>query len=197
MEISDATLKTCRKCLLNLPILDFYLYKKKDRKLSYRNSYCKKCSKNIFLQSVIENPEKEKIRKKNWYIKYKDKINKRRKEWAIRIGYKQKRAPVEVQRARSALKTKMLRKQLLEGFGHICACCGETKKEFLALDHINGGGSAHRKLKKSHAIYREVIKLGFPKDRFRLLCHNCNQSIGYYGYCPHGNLNVDSISDLK
>jgi hypothetical protein len=22
-------------------------------------------------------------------------------------------------------------------------------------------------------------------DGFRVLCHNCNQAIGYYGVCPH------------
>lgn len=25
---------------------------------------------------------------------------------------------------------------------------------------------------------------GYPKG-FRVLCHNCNMAIGFYGYCPH------------
>jgi len=25
---------------------------------------------------------------------------------------------------------------------------------------------------------------GYPTG-FRVLCHNCNQAIGLYGYCPH------------
>lgn len=29
-----------------------------------------------------------------------------------------------------------------------------------------------------------IIKNKFPK-KFQLLCHNCNQAIGYYGSCPH------------
>jgi hypothetical protein len=45
----------------------------------------------------------------------------------------------------------------------------------LVLDHIDGGGTAHKKeLKKvSSAYYRWVIKEGYP-DGFRVLCHNCN-----------------------
>lgn len=29
-----------------------------------------------------------------------------------------------------------------------------------------------------------AIKNDFP-DVFQVLCHNCNQAIGYYGSCPH------------
>jgi hypothetical protein len=25
---------------------------------------------------------------------------------------------------------------------------------------------------------------GFPEG-FRVLCHNCNSALGYYGHCPH------------
>jgi radical SAM protein with 4Fe4S-binding SPASM domain len=28
----------------------------------------------------------------------------------------------------------------------------------------------------------------YPKDLFRLLCHNCNMARGCYGYCPHEKL---------
>lgn len=72
-----------------------------------------------------------------------------------------------------------------------CACCGETHLEFLALDHRGGWGKRHReRLRKEQgrvtglAIYRWVRDNGFPKG-FQVLCHNCNQSIGAYGYCPH------------
>jgi hypothetical protein len=33
-------------------------------------------------------------------------------------------------------------------------------------------------------IYRWLISSGFPEG-FRVLCHNCNQAIGLYGFCPH------------
>jgi hypothetical protein len=33
-------------------------------------------------------------------------------------------------------------------------------------------------------IADKVIKENFPPE-YRVLCHNCNQSHGWYGYCPH------------
>jgi hypothetical protein len=69
-----------------------------------------------------------------------------------------------------------------------CACsgCGESRYEFLSIDHINGGGRKHRQSLGMKTLYQWLIKNGFP-DGFRVLCHNCNQSIGLYGYCPHQN----------
>lgn len=64
-----------------------------------------------------------------------------------------------------------------------CACCGEDALEFLSIDHIHGGGSKHRKSLTS-TIYNWLKKNGFPEG-YRVLCHNCNQSLGNLGYCPH------------
>lgn len=68
-----------------------------------------------------------------------------------------------------------------------CACCSEARIEFLALDHVNGGGHQERKQsgrKGSQGTITWIINNNFPKG-FRVLCHNCNQSLGAYGYCPH------------
>lgn len=65
-----------------------------------------------------------------------------------------------------------------------CACCGESHIEFLAIDHINGDGNKHRKVRHGVAFYNWLITSGYP-DGYRVLCHNCNSSIGFYGYCPH------------
>lgn len=64
-----------------------------------------------------------------------------------------------------------------------CACCGVTNLEFLSLDHINGGGRQHRKTVKIR--WWEWLRKNKYPEGFRVLCHNCNQSIGIYGYCPH------------
>lgn len=84
---------------------------------------------------------------------------------------------------------KNLRAELIAAYGAKCACCGERRIEFLSLDHINGGGYEHRKLCNfnSPTMWNQLKRAGYPKDRFRLLCHNCNQSLGIYGYCPHQN----------
>lgn len=79
-----------------------------------------------------------------------------------------------------------LRDRVLAHYGSRCVCCGETTKEFLALDHKNGNGQKHRKELGGGAIkmYRWVVKNGFP-DIFQVLCHNCNMAFGCCGYCPH------------
>lgn len=70
-----------------------------------------------------------------------------------------------------------------------CACCGEHRPEFLGIDPIDGGGREHRKKLGAGSIngnqlYGHLVKEGFPPG-YRVLCHNCNLSMGFYGYCPH------------
>jgi len=73
--------------------------------------------------------------------------------------------------------------------GYKCACCGVTDKEFLSIDHSEGGGAAHRKEltgnpRNGHNMYYWIRKNNFPPG-FRVLCMNCNFSLGHHGYCPH------------
>jgi len=64
-----------------------------------------------------------------------------------------------------------------------CACCGENHLEFMSIDHINGNGRKHREhINEYLPLY--LKRNGYPKG-YRILCHNCNLSIGFYGYCPH------------
>lgn len=71
--------------------------------------------------------------------------------------------------------------------GAFCACCGETRREFLTLDHINGGGGRERR-ESTHKggvnWYAVLRRQGFPPG-YRVLCMNCNHSLGMRGYCPH------------
>lgn len=65
-----------------------------------------------------------------------------------------------------------------------CNCCGEAHIEFLSIDHIDGGGRQHRKKIGDSGLYTWLKRHKFPAG-FRVLCHNCNQSLGAHGYCPH------------
>lgn len=76
----------------------------------------------------------------------------------------------------------------MEAYGHECECCGERSAEFLAMDHVYGGGNKHRKTIGCANIYLWLKRHNCPKDSFRILCANCNTSLGHYGYCPHGQL---------
>ena len=96
-----------------------------------------------------------------------------------------KKSPERVRKhlARGRSMHLQCRLEAIARYGGKCSCCGETALEFLAMDHIDGGGSRHRRSLQWH-LYEWLKRQGFPPG-FRVLCHNCNLSRGYYGFCPH------------
>ena len=79
-----------------------------------------------------------------------------------------------------------LKERLFQALGRVCACCGEKEPVFLALDHIGGGGNAHRaKVGEGRALWLAVLKEGCPKDKYRILCMNCNHATRFMRECPH------------
>lgn len=82
-----------------------------------------------------------------------------------------------------------LRAEFIAEYGGACACCGEREPLFLQLDHINNDGAAHRREHKTGAKLLAALKRsGWPKDRYRLLCANCNHGRALNGgVCPHVN----------
>ena len=78
------------------------------------------------------------------------------------------------------------RDAVLAAYGNACACCGEGRREFLAVDHVNGGGNQERRSVGNAVVnmMRHIAAQGFP-ETYRVLCHNCNMARGIYGYCPH------------
>lgn len=79
-----------------------------------------------------------------------------------------------------------LKAQALQAYGGSCRCCGEDNPVFLAIDHIHGGGGAHRKTVGSGLeMYRWLKNNRFP-DGLAVLCHNCNWAKYVTGdCCPH------------
>ena len=85
-----------------------------------------------------------------------------------------------------------LRAETLAAYGGTCKCCGETIQEFLSIDHVDGGGNAHRRelfgddrKGSGYHFYAWLKKQGFPQGGFQLLCRNCNAAKSEYGVCPH------------
>jgi len=72
--------------------------------------------------------------------------------------------------------------------GYVCACCGETERSFLSIDHINEDGAEHKKranLKTTEQIHRWLIRHNFPPG-FQVLCMNCQWGKRKNGgICPH------------
>jgi hypothetical protein len=108
-------------------------------------------------------------------------VARKNKRWVI----KNLEAYREIIR-KSANKRRM---QVLEHYSKgkfECACCGDKHIEFLAIDHINGGGGKHRvSLGEGGQYIISWIRNNNYPEGFRVLCHNCNSSLGHYGYCPH------------
>lgn len=87
-----------------------------------------------------------------------------------------------------------IRKIVVEHYGGLCACCGETIFQFLCIDHINGGGGAHRKeIGTSTSYWYWLINNNFPSG-YRILCNNCNQATTYGRKCPHEELRELAIT---
>lgn len=158
--------KYCGKCNLSKSLSQFYKSSSTGDGFQTR---CKDCHR------VYSRLYERKLRKTN-----PEKLRERAERFAKNNPYKYKEyAKSERQR---------IRRQVLDGYGHKCACCGEDEYKFLALDHVNGGGNQLRKKTKGNSLlhYRDAIHRNFPKD-YQLLCHNCNLAKGFYGKCPHND----------
>ncbi len=86
-------------------------------------------------------------------------------------------------------RNRKIRETVLRHYGGACECCGESRVEFLSIDHLRGGGRKHRRQvlypnAGSRIYYDWLIKNGYPND-IRVLCYNCNMARGFNGYCPH------------
>lgn len=82
-----------------------------------------------------------------------------------------------------------LRAEMIAAYGDQCACCGEREPLFLQLDHVENDGHKDRRLFKTGAKLLAYLKrLGWPKDRYQLLCANCNfGKLMNGGACPHAH----------
>jgi hypothetical protein len=132
-------------------------------------------------------PYKDKEKQREYYKIYqqthKDSVYKRNKK------YKDKNREL----VRQKENDRKLRQKLLfiEMYGGKCLCCGEIRPEFLTVDHIKG----QKRTKRETKPFVKAIKEYSP-NVYRILCFNCNQAIGYYGYCPHQqNVNLSIIKD--
>lgn len=129
-------------------------------------------------QRTMEEAEKERDYKRRQYQENRGQYQNKHKEWASK-----------------------LKRETMAAYGGVCAICGESHYECLTIDHSNGDGASFR---RGHGYVRDdtnkpqssftglkfyswLKKNGFPQDLgLRVLCWNCNCSIGSYGYSPLG-----------
>lgn len=66
-----------------------------------------------------------------------------------------------------------LKQDIFDHYGRKCAHCPIDDLRVLTIDHINGGGTKHRKTFKSPAtFYTWLRRNNFPKG-YQILCMNC------------------------
>lgn len=171
--------RECKKCKRTKLLDEFAIvYAKNSRGQNYRQHTCADCAKQIHAERMrkarAKNPEK--------YRKH-QKDHRERRPDRVRLQQKQSR--------------ERLRDLVFNAYGgYVCACCGETCKTMLTIDHIAGDGNEHRQALsegKAYAtrrsglgdyVYRDLRDRGFPEG-FQVLCYNCNISKHRYGQCEH------------
>lgn len=151
--------RTCAGCadVIRVASKNRYLYQKK-------NKLCTYCGKRKSEYGKTR-CKIHRIERNAWILKNQVRFKNRRKEASKRL-YEEKK------------------KLVMNTYGNKCSCCGEKEPKFLSMDHVDNGGTEHRR-RMSGDIYRWLVKNNFPKN-FRILCHNCNH--GRYlngGVCPH------------
>lgn len=134
-----------------------------------------------------------------WKQRNKDAVNARRRE--LYAANPEKHRQRQQQYKRSDAKPKVLaanrkwsseyraalRREMIDAYGGRCSCCGEKRPQFLQLDHIENDGHLDRKIHRtSIKLFAHLKKAGWTKDRYQLLCANCNfGKLLNGGVCPH------------
>ena len=111
--------------------------------------------------------------------------NEASRQWKRSISKEHRRRHYQTQKDKDYFnkRNRKIRLGVLEHYGGVCICCGENRMEFLALDHINNDGAEHKKIHNG-MLAKWLRSHGLPEG-IQVLCHNCNMSLGFYGFCPH------------
>lgn len=78
-----------------------------------------------------------------------------------------------------------------------CACCGESKYEFLTIDHII---PIKRKRAGSHGgehLFSYLYKRPAQLDVYQVLCFNCNCAKSAGTCCPHVKSKFDTLREWE
>lgn len=104
---------------------------------------------------------------------------------------------LEARRIDQNQRNRKLRQEIIEAYGGVCECCGETEPLLLNIDHVNNDGSRERMESNmfSQKLWYRLRREGYPRDRYQLLCVSCNMGKAKHGDCPH-RLNAPSIVEM-
>lgn len=194
-------LKVCTACEETRPETEFWLDKRKQRRIAI----CHDCRYQRAAAWRAANVDT--IRKKNreWQLKNPERVRAAMERWKQRNpGVANERARVwfeknkPLARARNREAQRKLKAAAYAAYGGFkCACCGETTEAFLSLDHVNNDGAQHRKISDRRKIYHWLRDNKYPTG-FQVLCMNCNFGKARNGgICPHKNNSEGSTTRRK
>ena len=183
--------KICTKCKIEKSLKTFSKDKYTKDGLA---SACKDCSnkqkkeyyennKEKIAKKQKEYYEKNKEKSQEYYEQNKEKSQEYRKKNKEKITKKKKKYNKK-NKKKIKERYEIIKKMVFNYYGNECICCGENDFNLLTVDHINGGGSEHKRKNKIYNMYNWLIKNNFPSG-FQTLCRNCNCGKREYKICPH------------
>ena len=145
-----------------------------------KEKICTICGVLKSIDGFYNHKRKEKIRRESACI---DCMNEaHRKKYANSVAFRER-----LKSGHQKQREKM-RSLIIENYGGKCSCpkCPETNPLFLTIEHIDGGGTKHRKTRGELGVYRDIINQGFPAS-YTILCYNCNCAKAHSrdNVCPH------------
>lgn len=154
---------------------------------------CKACENAYALKWRDLNRPKFNEYHRGWRVKQGPRLNERtsqlRKEKLSRMTSAQAADFRKDEADKAKFYSRILKDEAFIAYGGWkCACCAETERSFLTIDHmLNNGSKLRREGVHGHStmFYRWLKKSGYPKE-FQVLCMNCNFGKRMNGgICPH------------
>ena len=149
--------RTCLHCHLTKPESEWYKHSGR----TYVHPWCRACR--LEAQHKYQSANREKIN-----------ASQKRRRQLNPILYK----------SFDSKKYLRVKEEFFTHYGARCTCCGETHREFLTIEHVNGDGKEHRKRIKRTGVIFDLKRLGWP-DWITVLCWNCNAARRFGRKCPH------------
>lgn len=87
-------------------------------------------------------------------------------------------------RWRQRSKNLLSKLEFILEYGGKCQCCGEIEIDFLTVEHIGGSASTADTCFGGSLIANLKVRR-WPKDKYTVLCFNCNCCKKFGRPCPH------------
>lgn len=193
--------KVCSKCREEKPLDAFWFNRKTGRHVAH----CRACAAIARSEWKAANPERRKQADREWVLANPDKVKAAQERWkAKNPGLAIQRAADWYREHKTQIRSQErdryhdYKEQVYAAYGDACACCGETIRQFLSIDHVNNDGNVRRKTLRygvgsnggGVSLYKQIIAEGYPAS-YQILCMNCNWGKARNGgVCPQAEAHM-------